>query len=113
MSFYHSASKRFFGSTWMGFKQSPPKKSAVLLVNEVVYWNSSIVDPNCFAVVELVATEVDDSSGVVIGQYGCGWSMLQPFGDMGIKDISLENKLGEEGENTMSPPPTISFLSQF
>jgi len=116
MSFYHSASKRFFGSTWMGFKQSPPKKSDVLLVNEVVYWNSSIVDPNCFAVLELVATEVDDSSGVVMGQYGCGWSMLQPFGDTGVKDISLENKLGEEGYQPLKvysgTPRKLRFLTK-
>lgn len=98
MSFYHSVSKRFFGSTWMGYKQSPPKKSDVLLVNELVYWQSSIADPNCFAIIELVATEVDTNSDVIVGQYGCGWAMMQPFGDAGIRDISTESKLGEEGE---------------
>ena len=111
MSFYHSSSKRFFGSTWMGFKQSPPKKGGEnLLFNEVVYWSSSVVDPNCFSVIELVATEVDNSSGVVMGQYGCGWAMLQPFGDVGIKDISLENKLGEEGKAPLPIEPQQTLI---
>jgi hypothetical protein len=116
MSFYHSVSKRFFGSTWMGYKQSPPKKSEVLLINELVYWQSSIADPNCFAIIELVATEVDNGSDVVVGQYGCGWAMMQPFGDAGIRDISTESKLGEEGFHPLKvysgTPRKLRFLTK-
>ena len=56
----------------MEFDEKCMKKGA-LVTNEVVYWTSMLADPNCFAVLELVATEFDRNSNVVIGQYGCGW----------------------------------------
>ncbi|CAM9507971.1 unnamed protein product, partial [Chrysoparadoxa australica] len=47
---------------------------------DVVYWCSSYEDPNCLAVLELVATEVDEASGMEVGKYGCGWTFIQLFG---------------------------------
>ena len=81
-----------------------------------VYWHSSISDPNCFAVIELVATEINSDTGIIAGQYGCGWSMMQPFGDGGIKDISTESKLGEEGFHPLKvysrTPRKLRFLTK-
>jgi len=97
MSFYHVVSKRFFGSTWMGstFDDSSLKKNS-LVTNEMIYWSSYLSDPNCFAVIELVATEYHRTTNVTIGQYGCGWATLQPFGDVTLKDVGgVEG--GEEG----------------
>jgi hypothetical protein len=65
-----------------------PLLVASLLASQLVYWQSSITDPNCFAIIELVATEVSKSTKVVSGQYGCGWALLQPFGDVSLKDVT-------------------------
>ena len=67
---------------------TPSLLQDTLLTNELVYWQSAITDPNCFAIIELVATEVSKSTKVVSGQYGCGWSLLQPFGDVSLKDVT-------------------------
>ncbi|KAG5181621.1 hypothetical protein JKP88DRAFT_349186 [Tribonema minus] len=48
--------------------------------SDVAYWYSAYEDPNCLAVVELVATEVDARRGIQLGQYGCGWTFLQMYG---------------------------------
>ncbi|CAM9099649.1 unnamed protein product, partial [Hapterophycus canaliculatus] len=47
---------------------------------ELVYWYTAFEDPNCVAVVELVATIMDNGNGIQVGQYGCGWTFIQFFG---------------------------------
>eukprot|EP00903_Cladosiphon_okamuranus_P007182 g6974.t1 len=47
---------------------------------EIVYWYTGFEDPNCIAVVELVATVMDTVNGIQEGQYGCGWTFIQFFG---------------------------------
>jgi Ca2+-binding EF-hand superfamily protein len=47
---------------------------------DLAYFYSSFEDPNCLAVVELVATEFDPKAEVEVGSFGCGWTFIQVFG---------------------------------
>ena len=85
MSLFHLNSVSFFGTTWMG---SPvPLSSDGRTVsdvvdfdsNEVVYFMSRLTDSSCVGVLEVVASKVDSDTGVVLSQYGCGWTMLNLF----------------------------------
>lgn len=85
MSFYHTLSKRFFGSTWVGHEhhfsvKSSTKKLPVDNLNELVYFNSSIRDSkDCFAVVELVVTTLNALDDSVARRYGCGYALIHSF----------------------------------
>mmetsp|Transcript_34093 Transcript_34093/g.50049 ORF Transcript_34093/g.50049 Transcript_34093/m.50049 type:complete len:1438 (+) Transcript_34093:97-4410(+) len=102
MSFYHILSKRFFGSTWIGrnYLNSSVEEDGSLETNELVYFQSKIMDPNCFAVIELVATKHDLQQQKITGQYACGWALMKPF----VCDTSTMNlnKQKSEGESILS-----------
>lgn len=85
MSFYHVRSKRFFGSTFVGYEHvfsitdSTHVSFPARNLNEMMYFQSKIQDRNCFAVLELVMTTYDSFNGSVASRYGCGWALLKPF----------------------------------
>ena len=86
MSFYHTSSKRFYGSTWVGYEHVLPVSNfqnlqfPVRNLNELMYFQSSVDnDPNRLAVIELVTTTFDSFTGSVASRYGCGWALISPF----------------------------------
>jgi hypothetical protein len=84
MTFYHSKTKRFFGSTYLGHEhhctiQSSSSKIVFENFNELTYFFTRINDPNCFIVIELVMNILSPLSGGVSGRVGCGWAILNPY----------------------------------
>uniref|UniRef100_K3W8N0 EF-hand domain-containing protein n=1 Tax=Globisporangium ultimum (strain ATCC 200006 / CBS 805.95 / DAOM BR144) TaxID=431595 RepID=K3W8N0_GLOUD len=95
VSLFHSASKRFFGNTWVSpeiainafqIKQDRHTKDNTIryIVENVVlnfraYFLSDVVDPNCVGICELVAYEKDPESKATISVVGCGWTILPLF----------------------------------
>lgn len=84
MSFYHTLSKRFYGSTWVGHEhpfsiKTSTKRIPIDNLNELTYFQTRINDPNCFIVVELVMAILSPLDGSVSRRYGCGWALVNPF----------------------------------
>lgn len=81
LSFFHTTSKTFFGSTWMGQEVHVGDSTDVIDFDysDIVYLISRINDPTCIGVVEIVASLVDTKKYITIGQYGCGWTMINLF----------------------------------
>ncbi|RHY33989.1 hypothetical protein DYB32_001225 [Aphanomyces invadans] len=79
MTFFHSLTKRFFGNTWLSPELLDNGKADVV-VQISVGFISDVVDPNCVAVVELVAFEKDPASSLTTASHGCGWCLLPMFG---------------------------------
>lgn len=108
LSLFHLSSGTFFGSTWMGESHllgGDGRDKLPELIDfdypEVVYIVSRITDPSCVAVVEIVASKEDVRKDMVVAQYGCGWTMLNIFGNVHLPDISE----GHENVNV-----TVRFL---
>lgn len=105
MSMFHLNSSSFFGSTWMG----PPatvaevhSSSSPVEYTDVVYMISRITDPSCVAVVEIIVSKYDLQKNVTSQQFGCGWTMINPFTKPHPPDIAE----GHENVSVM-----VSFLS--
>ena len=81
LSFFHTASKTFFGSTWMGQEVHVGDSTDVIDFDysDIVYLISRINDSSCIGVVEVVASLIDTKRYITIGQYGCGWTMINLF----------------------------------
>ena len=81
MTFFHGRSQRFFGNTWIGSEHHVTSlgKCDSFNLNEIVYFRSKIVDPTCYCVIELVATEYWPGKSTPARLYGCGWSLINPF----------------------------------
>lgn len=84
MTFYHVLSKKFFGSTFVGHEYVVSTEATNIPIsvknfNEIMYFQSRIRDPNCFAVIELVMSTFDSVSDEVSNRYGCGWTIINPF----------------------------------
>jgi hypothetical protein len=84
MTFYHSKTKRFFGSTYLGHEhhctiQRSSSKIVFENFNELTYFFTRINDPNCFIVIELVMNILSPLSGGLSGRVGCGWAILNPY----------------------------------
>ena len=73
VAFYHASSKRFYGSTYIGTEHEGTDGKYIL--NELLYFRLKCFGPNCYAVLELIATEY--TSSTVHGQYGCGWGLIR------------------------------------
>ena len=73
MSCFHLKSKCFFGSTWMGAPVALNTRENAALYDidyaDVVYLITRISDPNCIAILEIVASKIN-SKGVTVAQYG-------------------------------------------
>ena len=94
-SLFHLSSGTFFGSTWMGCPiplggDGRDKLPDIIDFdyNEIVYLISRITDPSCVAVIEIVASKEDTRKKMVVAQYGCGWTMLNIFGNGHVADIA-------------------------
>lgn len=84
MTFYHSKTKRFYGSTYIGHEhhwtiQKSSSKIVFENFNELTYFFTRINDPNCFLVIELVMNILSPLSGGISGRVGCGWAILNPY----------------------------------
>lgn len=73
VTFYHAPSKRFYGSTYLGTELE--STDGTFRLNELLYFRLKYFGPNCYGVLELIATEY--TSSVVNGQYGCGWGLIR------------------------------------
>ncbi|CAK4477563.1 unnamed protein product [Aphanomyces euteiches] len=80
VTFFHSLTKRFFGNTWLSPELKPDDCKADVLIEISVAFISDVVDPNCVAVVELVAFEKDRASLLTRAAHGCGWCIMPMFG---------------------------------
>jgi len=96
MTFYHSKSKRFYGSTWVGHEHPfTIKSSSTKLVldnfSELTYFFTRINDPCCFIVIELIMNILSPLDGSVSERLGCGWAVVNPFlgGSMSNGSICL------------------------
>lgn len=84
MTFYHSKTKRFYGSTYIGHEhhctiQKSSSKIVFENFNELTYFFTRINDPNCFIVIELVLNILSPLSGGISGRVGCGWAIINPY----------------------------------
>jgi len=81
LSFFHTSSKTFFGSTWMGqeIHVGDNIDSIDFDYSDIVYLISRINDATCIGVVEVVASLIDPKRYLTVGQYGCGWTMINLF----------------------------------
>lgn len=86
MSFFHAASKKFYGCTsFIGHEHVFVLKNSLnhlsINLNELVYFQTKVVDPNSVVVCELVASLFDQFGEDVEKKYGCGFAVLTPFSD--------------------------------
>ena len=80
ISFYHTVSKHFFGTTWKSCSSDyTDEGGGAITLNEVVIFHSKIIDSNCIAIIELIA-EKHDTNNAYSRQISCGFCMIQPFG---------------------------------
>lgn len=79
LSMFHTLSRTFFGSTWMGapiplLESDRDTESHATVVdfdyNELLYMISRLEDKTCVAVIEIVASTIDKKSDVLISQHG-------------------------------------------
>lgn len=84
MTFYHSKSRRFYGSTWVGHEHTCTIKSSSTKIvlenfNELTYFFTRVHDPYCFIVIELIMNILSPLNGSISGRLGCGWAIVNPF----------------------------------
>ena len=111
MSLLHLKSSTFYGSTWMGTQipllddSSRIPERLDMEYGEIVYMVSRIKDPQCVAVVEIVVSKIDPERKVVVGQYGCGWTVLSLMGkdSLQIPDIA-------DGYESILPQTTKFYM---
>ena len=82
LTFYHVPSKRFFGSTYIGYENEhipkPDRESDCFLLNELVYFSPKYDrGDDQLLVVELIATEYNRKTETKEGIYGCGWTLVR------------------------------------
>ncbi|KDO29066.1 hypothetical protein SPRG_06121 [Saprolegnia parasitica CBS 223.65] len=80
VTFFHSVTRRFFGNTWRSPEVSANALADVSFQMSVCFL-TDVVDPNCVAIVELIAHEKSTSSASLTAtSHGCGWCILPLFG---------------------------------
>jgi hypothetical protein len=77
LSMFHTLSRTFFGSTWMGvpIQLAEADKDDLARVvdfdyNDLLYMISRLQDKTCVAVIEIVASTIDTKSEVLVSQHG-------------------------------------------
>lgn len=95
LSLFHMKSLSFFGSTWIGSpiplsNIAKLKMKTVLDVDydEIVYLVTRITDSSCVLIAEVVISILDTKNNVKIGQFGCGWSIIDVFSNPNHPDIA-------------------------
>ncbi|EQC33112.1 hypothetical protein SDRG_09100 [Saprolegnia diclina VS20] len=80
VTFFHAVTRRFFGNTWRS-PEMPAHAVADVHFQMSVCFLTDVVDPNCVAIVELIAHEKSTSSASLTAtSHGCGWCILPLFG---------------------------------
>jgi hypothetical protein len=77
LSMFHTISRTFFGSTWMGapipLMESDRDNLAAVVdfeYSDLVYMISRLQDKTCVAVIEIVASTIDKKNEVLVSQHG-------------------------------------------
>ena len=139
LSMFHTVSRSFFGSTWMGasIQLSRADKDNLDTVvdfdyNDLLYVITRLQDKSCVAVIEIVASTIDKENDVLVSQHGyvyatstdsslisliilcdrCGWTMLTMFASQ-FTDISSGYDEGKSMVNTslfLSEPSNFFHL---
>jgi len=93
VSLFDLGTRQFFGNTWCsepGHLQGSKRRGRCRVTASgnldvpnfemPVYLYTHISDPNCAAVVEIVISDIDEASGMIVHSYGIGWSVVKFFG---------------------------------
>ena len=114
LSLFNTHERHFFGNTWVS-ETVAQKKGGSVSLQHLVYYFTPIVDERCVGVAELVVVERDAETGVTLGQYGCGWTMLplfapsDTFGDVG--QGSSKNPPLDEAQMYAGSPRALMFVT--
>lgn len=88
MSFFHVTSKKFYGSTFLGHEHTFTLKNlneinnlSMTNLNELIYFNTRVTDPNAVLVCELVTSLYDQFGGGIEKRFGCGYGVICLFSD--------------------------------
>ena len=86
LSLFHTESKQFYGSTFVGHDHVVTLKNlkefdtlSMNNLNELVYFQTRVIDPNSVVVCELVASLFDQFGEGIERRYGCGFAIINPF----------------------------------
>ena len=98
MSFFHVPSKKFYGTTFAGHEHTFTLKSlnemsnlSINNLNEMIYFQTTVVDPNAVVVCELVAALYDAFGEGIEKRYGCGFAVISPFSNCDEVDKKSPN----------------------
>lgn len=81
-SFYNIKTASFFGSTWMGVAVTLKEKMPDVVdfyYGDILYALTRVSDPNCVGIVEIVVTQCEKGSKLLVSQFGCGWTIVHCF----------------------------------
>ena len=99
VSLFHLETGTFYGNTWTS---APVKIRGGKGVNfeQSICFKTRAVDPSCVAVAEVVVVEKDRSTGRLLRQFGCGWSLLNIFAER----LSKASSRGRASDKTIDAP---------
>ena len=93
VSLFDLGARQFFGNTWSsepGHLQGTKGRGRCRITasghldvpsfSMPVYLYTHISDPNCAAIVEIVVSDIDEASGMIVHSYGIGWAVVKFFG---------------------------------
>lgn len=112
LSMYHFKSKTFFGSTWISSPISiSPQNGGVPIAidldyNEILYLISKIIDPDAVGVVEIVVSKIDQTTNIILQQYGCGWTIIKLF-ESGCIDASDTSRVLADNDMVTKSSPIL------
>ena len=88
MSFFHTPTKKFYGSTFVGHEHFFVLKNldqmnnvSMKNLNELVYFHTSVVNPNSVVVCELIVSVFEPMGNGIETRHGCGFAVISPFLD--------------------------------
>ncbi len=73
LSFFNISTCSFFGSTWMGVPVVLQDKMPDIVdfyYNDLFYALTRVSDPNCIGIVEIVVSQKDKASKLLVSQFG-------------------------------------------
>ena len=72
-SLYHIDTCSFFGSTWMGLPVTLKENMPDIVdfyYGDIIYALTRVSDPNCIGIIEIVVTQTDKVTDLLVSQYG-------------------------------------------
>eukprot|EP00956_Cyclotella_meneghiniana_P014371 scaffold21503_cov56-Cyclotella_meneghiniana.AAC.2 len=122
LSFFHTPSKKFYGSTFIGHQHTFSLKNineikslSLSNLNELVYFQTRVNDPNSVLVCELVASLLDPFGDGIEKRFGCGFAIIGPFIDTENDDGSSQRDPIKSGSICIydgSPRELLSMKGQ-